>query len=429
MKSTCNSFLNSATRAIRLANERLPRAGRNGLRRASTILLLAAISQATVFGGGALPVPQPGGASSSGSANRWQSEQQQQSSAASPVREGGSNNGSAAGDNSGEGAPAVASREDYRLGATDIIDVRVEDAPELSRKATVSADGTIQLSYLNQISVAEKTTQQVEKIITDGLRGRYLIDPHVTVTVLRFNSRSYFIEGAVHSPGLFIVQGNPSLMKLITLAGGLTDNHGSTAFIIRELKPNSPPANVSDAAAHSTPKPDAGAGPVSDAPKTDANPAADKGDKADQAAEPEKAKYELIKANINGLFKGEFQQDRTIEPGDIINIPPTDVFFVAGEVRKPGSFPLKEGTTLRQAVSMAEGTDFKAALGRSVIFRDNPATGKREEIKVDVGAIMRGSKEDVPILANDIIVIPNSRTKTMMSTVLSGMGMSAMMIR
>ena len=41
-----------------------------------------------------------------------------------------------------------------------------------------------------------------------------------------------------------------------------------------------------------------------------------------------------------------------LEPGDTVNIPPTDVFFVAGEVNQPGSFPLKDGTTLRQAISL-----------------------------------------------------------------------------
>jgi polysaccharide export outer membrane protein len=132
-----------------------------------------------------------------------------------------------------------------------------------------------------------------------------------------------------------------------------------------------------------------------------------------------------MKTNINGLFRGDFSQDMPIQPGDIINIPQTDVFFVAGEVRRPGPFPLKEGTTLQQAIAMAEGTTFKAATGAAVIFRDD-ARGKRSEIKVDVGAVMRGKNEDIPILANDIIVVPNSRTRSTLQILLQGFGASAM---
>ena len=108
-----------------------------------------------------------------------------------------------------------------------------------------------------------------------------------------------------------------------------------------------------------------------------------------------------------------------------LNIPITDVFFVSGEVRSPGTFPLREGTTLRQAISMAQGITFKAAAGRGIIFRENPATGKREEVKIDIGAVMSGKNEDLPLLANDIIVVPNSRFKSVGTVLLTGFGTSA----
>jgi polysaccharide export outer membrane protein len=131
-------------------------------------------------------------------------------------------------------------------------------------------------------------------------------------------------------------------------------------------------------------------------------------------------------ANINALFKGHFEQDVLLEPGDMINIPPTDVFFVAGEVNAPGSFSLKEGTTLRQAISLAQGTNFKAALSRGIVFREN-SNGKREELHVDIGAVMRGKKEDVAIMANDIIMVPNSATKSIGGAFLKAFGMSTIM--
>lgn len=145
------------------------------------------------------------------------------------------------------------------------------------------------------------------------------------------------------------------------------------------------------------------------------------------SAAQEPGEYELLKVNINGLLKGHFEQNAVINPGDIINIPTTDVFFVAGEVVAPGTFQLKDGTTLRQAISMAQGTTFKAAPGRGIIFRENGETGRREEVKVDIGAVMTGKKEDVPLYANDIIIVPNSLFKSVGKVLLTGFGTSAAM--
>src|SRR5262249_31987675 len=143
------------------------------------------------------------------------------------------------------------------------------------------------------------------------------------------------------------------------------------------------------------------------------------------ATTPAKTQYEMLKVNVNGLLRGSFEQDIAISPGDIIHIPPTDVFFVAGEVNAPGSFPLKDGTTLRQAISLAQGATFQAAAARSIIFREDPATGKRQEISVDLPAVMSGKKADVPVQANDIIIVPNSRFKSIGGTLLRAFGVNA----
>src|SRR5262249_223736 len=129
----------------------------------------------------------------------------------------------------------VSPSEDYRIGPSDIIDILVEDAPELSRTLRVSADGTVMAPFLGRVSAQQKTADELPKTIADRLRGEYLEDPQVTVMVRQINSRTCFVQGAVRRPGLYQIEGQPSLLKLITIAGGLTDNYGSTAYIIREV--------------------------------------------------------------------------------------------------------------------------------------------------------------------------------------------------
>lgn len=172
---------------------------------------------------------------------------------------------------------------------------------------------------------------------------------------------SYFILGAVKSPGVYRIDSASSLSKLVSLAGGLTDNHGSTAFIVREL-----PA---------------------------------------QGADQDPA-YKVIQVPIDELLKGSLEAAASLEPGDIVNIPQADVFYVAGEVNAPGSFPFKEGITLLQAISVARGLKVSAKANKAIIFRKDPSTGGRQEISVDLNAVTSGKQKDIRLLPNDIIVVP-----------------------
>jgi polysaccharide export outer membrane protein len=305
----------------------------------------------------------------------------------------------------GRGATAVlvSPDEDYRIGPNDVIDVQIENAPELSRTFHVTAAGTFLMPYVGRVAAAKKTTEELAQFITDKLKGDYLKDPKVTVSVKEYNSRSFFIQGSVRSPGVYQIEGRPSVLELITLASGLSDTHGANAYIIRKIRTAAPKDGDSNLAS-----PKAGAADAQQEPVAEESP-----------------KYELKSVHINALLRGHFEQDMFLEPGDIVNIPPTDVFFVAGEVNQPGSFPLKEGTTLRQAISLAQGTNYKAALERGIVFREGSG-GKREELHVDIGSVMAGKKEDVPIMANDIVIVPNSRGKTIGGALLRAFGLSTM---
>ncbi|MEN3331818.1 MAG: polysaccharide biosynthesis/export protein [Blastocatellia bacterium] len=294
----------------------------------------------------------------------------------------------------------VSTSEDYRIGPRDVIEIKVDDAPELSVTAAVSADGTFLMPYLKRLKAEGKTTDGLAKEIADGLRGKYLKDPNVMIFVKQFNSRAFFILGAVKKPGVYQIEGKPSLIKLLTIAGGPADNHGSTAIILHEIK--------KDTAAASQP------------------PATSQPAEAAVVGEDEPV-YSVRTVNINAIFKGLGLENKEayLEPGDIINVLPADVFFVAGEVFAPGQFPLSEGTTLRQAMALAQGTTFNAAIGEGIIFRTDPATGRRDEIKVDVGAVMKNRQPDIPLVANDIVLVPNSKTKTIGNAVLKALGMGA----
>ena len=300
----------------------------------------------------------------------------------------------------------VSPDQDYRIGPRDVIEVRIEDAAELSNTYQVNADGTFLMPYLKRIKAQDKTPEELSSFIADALRGRYLKDPQVLVVVRQYYSHTFFIQGAVRKPGVYQMEGRPSLLNLIAVAGGLGENHGSAAFIIHQVKDKKPSSLTS-----------------AGSPAAQASPVA--ATQTSTSSDEDGTDYTFKIVNITGLFKGRFDQNAYVEPGDIVNIPQADVFFVAGEVNAPGSFPLSDGTTLRQAIALSQGTTLNAALGNGVIFRQDEATGKRQEIAVDIGAVMKGRKEDIHIAANDIVIVPNSRVKTIGNSILKALGMGA----
>ncbi|HEX9001799.1 MAG TPA: polysaccharide biosynthesis/export family protein, partial [Blastocatellia bacterium] len=279
----------------------------------------------------------------------------------------------------------ISSDEDYRLAPSDVIEVIIQDAPELSGNFRISSAGNVPMYYLGTLNVAGKTTEEVSRMIADGLRGRYLKDPKVFVSITRYNSRTFFIQGAVKSPGVYVIEGKPSLFKLITIAGGLQEKHGSIAYVVREKRASAEtlenvaqPVESKSEQARTT--------PVSEAVDNA------KGSNTGMEGETE---YELLRAQIGGLMKGRFDQNVLIQPGDVVYVPPAEVFYVAGEVRSPGQYQYKEGMTLRQAITLAQGTYFKAKLDKGIIFREDPLTGKFNEIPVNIAEVMKGGgKQD-----------------------------------
>jgi polysaccharide export outer membrane protein len=308
-------------------------------------------------------------------------------------------------------------REDYLISPGDVIEIQVDRAPELSGMRRVSASGTIRMEYLGRIKAQGTTADELASFIANALSIRYLKNPRVTVTVKQINSHIFFIHGAVNRPGVYQIEGRPSLLTLITLAGGLTENHGSSAFIIREAyRPEMAVPDKGD------PR-----GALDSQPESDAADSPSQTGGRNQEA-GERDKYEFVKVNINGLFRGEFDKNMHLDPRSVVHIPQADVFFVGGDVNAPGSFMFKEGATLRQAITLAQGMKSHAASDRAIIFREDPVTRKRQEMRVDAGKIMNGKLEDVALTANDIVIIPNSRAKSVGAAILSVLSLNNALI-
>ena len=118
-------------------------------------------------------------------------------------------------------ATAQDDASEYRLDQGDRISILVFDEPDLTLEAEVGANGIINYSYLGDIQIAGRTTQELEQTLTERLKDGFLVNPSVNVSIVEY--RPFYINGEVRSPGSYPYEPGLTVEKAIALAGGLTD--------------------------------------------------------------------------------------------------------------------------------------------------------------------------------------------------------------
>lgn len=142
--------------------------------------------------------------------------------------------------------------EEYRIGVDDVVDVNVWGNEQLSVQVTVRPDGRITVPLLGDVVVAEKTTDEVAAIITEGL-SKDIRSPNVTVTMASLQSKEYLrrvrVTGAVGRPVSLNYRQGMTVIDAVLEAGGLGEfASGNKATLIRrhEGKTISVPLRLGD---------------------------------------------------------------------------------------------------------------------------------------------------------------------------------------
>jgi polysaccharide export outer membrane protein len=120
---------------------------------------------------------------------------------------------------------------EYILGSGDEVQITVFGQGDLSVSTRLSNLGVIRYPFLGDIRLVGKTVNEVEQLIDQGLRGDYLVDPSVSVTIVEY--RPFFIDGAVNKPGGYPYQPGLTIDKAAALAGGYTKRASRDKYIIR----------------------------------------------------------------------------------------------------------------------------------------------------------------------------------------------------
>jgi polysaccharide biosynthesis/export protein len=265
----------------------------------------------------------------------------------------------------------------YLLGPDDQIVIRAFKAEEIGDKPIpIGADGLISLPLVGTIKAAGLTVRELEAELATKL-GEFVKEPSVTVTVAEYRSQPVSVLGDVNTPGVHELRGETTLLRMLSLAGGLRPDAGYLIKIVRQT--NWGPIPVSSA-------------------RTDLS-----------------GKFSVAELNIQDLIEARRPEDDIpVKPYDVITVPRAPMVYVVGEVNKSGAFILnaKGSMSVLQALSRAEGLKYDAASHKARLLRPDPDSPNKKEITIDVASILTGKAPDVPLYPEDVLFVPNNAAKS-----------------
>ena len=299
--------------------------------------------------------------------------------------------------------PADPKGEESRIGAEDVLDISVFEAPELNRTVRVSENGEISLELLGTVRASGLTPRELEIVLQELLRRTYMKDPHVGVFVRELQSHPISVVGAVKTPGVFQVRGSKSVLEMISMAQGLSEDAGETVVIMRGSGLVTP----------------AGGAFASEETALNKNGFLNNFspmNSAKSALQPVGGK--IVEINLKRLMESDDPASNVaVHSGDVVKVSRAGiVYVVGGGVKTPGGFVLKnnENISVLQAIALAQGLTRTSSKNRAVIIRTDQETNRRTEIQVNLGKILASKAADPVLQPRDIVYVPDSTAKTVM---------------
>jgi polysaccharide export outer membrane protein len=263
----------------------------------------------------------------------------------------------------------------YILGPGDEMEVIAVNADEISnRPIRIDSGGEINLPMVGRIRAAGKSLEELENEIEERLRV-YIREPDLAITVTQFRSQPVSVLGSVGSPGVVQLEGQKTLLEVLSLAGGLSGNYGSRITITRRSE--------------------FGPIPLPSATAYDED-------------------FTVAEVDVSSIMDASRpEQNIEILPYDVITVPKADVVYVMGDVSKPGGFTLEGQSSMSvlRALALSEGLKDSARGEDSRIIRPVPDSTP-VEIAVNLKDLLEGKTSDMMLQPEDILFVPTSLARS-----------------
>jgi polysaccharide export outer membrane protein len=278
--------------------------------------------------------------------------------------------------------PGALKAADTLIYPNDLLLIQVFEVEQMTREYRVSGTGTVDFPLLaDPVRVMGLTPQEAAGVLSQKcIEAGVLSHPQISVTVRESRLHAVAIAGAVRNPQIYPVFGRITLMDILSQAGGVADDAGSSATITRGEVARRVLASEAGGAVEAGKSP-----PIAPTVSIDLRRLLETGDPS---------------LNVD------------VYPGDRVTVQRAGVVYVLGAVSRPGGYLLTEARqdmTVLKAVALAEYVKSTAKEKKALILRLNSsAPNGREMIPVDLKAMLRGRAPDRPLQNNDILFVPDS---------------------
>ncbi|MBB5019584.1 polysaccharide export outer membrane protein [Chitinivorax tropicus] len=233
-----------------------------------------------------------------------------------------------------QAAICSAAAGDYQLGAGDVVRIAVYGQNDLTTEARVSEAGGVIFPLVGDVAVMGLSAKEAGQRIADALRrGGFVKQPEVSVLVTQYRSKQVSILGNVNKPGRYPLETASTLTDLLAMAGGAAPQAADDIVLIQRRD------------------------------------------------------GKLYRREIDTLAllqQGDRALDVAMGNGDVIYVPRAAVFYIYGEVQRPGSYRLERKMSVAQALSLGGGITPRGTEGRIVVKRrDGKGVLQTTSISVD----------------------------------------------
>lgn len=245
-----------------------------------------------------------------------------------------------------------------------LVSLNVLDDPDFSGSFRVDEQGDINIPILAAVHIAGETAAEAREQIKKRLSAEQILnDPQVTLTIIEYTAPEVTIIGEVSSPGKYPLLVPRELVDVLALAGGPTLLAGNEVQIISSSKP-----------------------------------------------------AESVLVHYSRGSNPQSIENVLVHPGDTVQVKRAGIVYVLGAVNRPGGYVMQEDGTLNvlQAISLANGTGPTASMKKIYLLRRN-SDGTEVYIELSYKGITRGKYADVQLHATDVLFVPTSAFKSVLT--------------
>lgn len=230
--------------------------------------------------------------------------------------------------------PPACADQDYLLGPGDIIRISVFKSPELSLDARISEVGAIGYPLVGSVPLGGLTLPAAERKIAQMLKdGGFVVNPQVSILLTQAFGNLVSVIGEVNTAGRYSLDASGGhLSGMLAAAGGIAPTGGDIAIVT-----------------------------------------------GSRNGKPYRREIDIVKMSSIG----NSSDDVDLHGGDTVFVGRAPMFYIYGQVQKPGQFRLERAMTVMQALATGGGVTGKGTQ-RGIVRHRRDATGKVREDSVSL---------------------------------------------